>query len=301
MMAEQRHAIEVRALTKRYKSGVTANDAIDLDVPAGSVFGLLGPNGAGKTTLVRQLTGELLPTSGSISVLGIDVLREPLRAKSAMGIVPQEANLFDVVTTEQHLRIFGRFHGLSHADCRRRAQALLASLDLVAHRDKLAWDLSGGLKRKLLVGLAMVANPPLLVLDEPTTGLDPRSRREVWALIASIRAQGATVLITTHYMDEAEALCNEVAIIGGGRILARGSIEDVRALCRNRYKATYEHNGSRLELFGETHQAVLGEIESLGVAEYSIGKTSLEDVYLELTGEQLAEAATGANGGRRWQ
>jgi ABC-2 type transport system ATP-binding protein len=216
-------AISIRALTKRYKKGALANDAIDLDVPAGSIYGLLGPNGAGKTTLVRQLTGELLPTSGEITVAGVDVVRNPMAAKWLMGIVPQEAGTFEVVTTEDHLKLFGRLRGLGIGAARARAEQLMQQLDLLPHRDKQSRHLSGGLRRKLLVGMALVADPRVLVLDEPTTGLDPRSRREVWDLITSVRSTGATVLLTTHYMEEAEALCNQVAIIGEGRVLARGT------------------------------------------------------------------------------
>jgi ABC-type multidrug transport system ATPase subunit len=143
--------------------------------------------------------------------------------------------------------------------------------------------LSGGLTRKLLVGMALLSRPQILVLDEPTTGLDPNSRREVWSVIDSLRVDGATVLLTTHYMEEAEALCSRVAILGGGRILATGSVEEVRSLCSNRFKATYEENGQRRTLYGVTHHEVVSQIEQLGVAEYAVTKTSLEDVYLELT------------------
>lgn len=263
-----------------------ANNAIDLDVPKGSVFGLLGPNGSGKTTLVRQLTGELIPTSGRIQVLGIDVLRDPMGAKRLMGVVPQEAGTFDLLTPSDHLLIFGRLAGLSLANARKRREELLRDLDLVEHRSKLSMHLSGGLKRKLLVGMGLLSRPQLLVLDEPTTGLDPNSRREVWSVIRSLKGQGATVLLTTHYMEEAEALCSQVAILSAGRILAKGTVEEIRSLCRNRFKATYEENGESRILYGETHQDVVYQIERLGVAEYVVAKTSLEDLYVELTGKQ---------------
>lgn len=282
-------AIEVRALSKRYRNGVLANDRIDLSIPRGTVFGLLGRNGAGKTTLVRQITAELEPTAGEVRVHGVDVLREPLRAKGLMGVVPQEAAPYLHLTPTEHLSLFGRLHGLSRSQAQRRAQELMAALDLEQHARVTVNQLSGGLKRKLLVGNALVAEPPVLVLDEPTTGLDPHSRREVWALIRGFSGRGATILITTHYMEEAEALCDEVAIISGGRILAQGTIDQLRARCRYRFKATFTAtNGREEDVAGRSHEEVLDELASRGVREFAITKTSLEDLYLELTGAELA-------------
>jgi ABC-2 type transport system ATP-binding protein len=293
-------AIYVENLRKVY-STVVAVDNLSFEVPRGQIFGLLGPNGAGKTTLVRQLTGELLPTSGSIDVLGVDVIEEPLRAKALMGVVPQEALPFEAVATEQHLRIFARLHGLSISRANERAEELLRALDLLPHRTRRAIQLSGGLRRKLLVGMALVAQPPLVVLDEPTTGLDPRSRREVWSLISSLRVQGATVLLTTHYMDEAEELCNEVAIIGEGHILARGTVEQVRSRCRNQFKATFLDNGERRTVYGRTQHEVAAHLADLDLVEYAVSKTSLEDIYLELTGETVEEAELAASVPQSWR
>jgi ABC-type multidrug transport system ATPase subunit len=281
-------AIAITGLTKRFKNGVLANDTIDLYVPAGAVFGLLGPNGAGKTTLVRQLTGELAPSSGSVHVLGVDVLRAPHLAKRLMGIVPQEADVFMVLTPEEHLRLFGQLRGLTRTHARTRAQELLSLLDLWEHRNKHALHLSGGLKRKLLVGMAIVAAPKVLVLDEPTTGLDPNARRQVWGLIRALQDAGASVLLTTHNMEEAEAICSSVAILSGGRVLARGSVDAIRAGCTNRFKATYREDGAVHTLYGQTHEEVLGRIEALGIDEYAVARTSLEDLYLELTSKESA-------------
>jgi ABC-2 type transport system ATP-binding protein len=283
--------IEISGLTKRYKNGVLANDAIDLTVGPGVIFGLLGPNGSGKTTLVRQLIGELLPTGGSVQVHGIDVLREPTRAKALMGVVPQESGTFDMLKADEHLRVFGRLQGLSLKVARERTEQLLQTLDLAPHRHKLSWHLSGGLKRKLLMGMAIISHPPILVLDEPTTGLDPNSRREVWALIENRRAEGATVLLTTHYMEEAEALCDQVAILGLGRVLAKGSVDNIRSLCRNQFKATFQVNGTARTVLGKTHADVAQEVEAMGIPEYSLTKTSLEDLYLELTARTKGQEA----------
>jgi ABC-2 type transport system ATP-binding protein len=137
--------------------------------------------------------------------------------------------------------------------------------------------------RKLVVGMALIGRPRVLILDEPTTGLDPNSRREVWAIIRSHQRAGATVLLTTHYMEEAEALCSRVAIMALGRIVAVGSVEEIRSLCRNRFKATYEEEGEPRVIYGETHQDVVAEVEARGIIEYALTKTSLEDLYLELT------------------
>lgn len=285
-------AIEVRALSKRYRGGVLANDCVSLSVLSGMVFGLLGPNGAGKTTLVRQITGELAPTAGEVRVHGTDVLRHALAAKALMGVVPQEANPYFHLRPGEHLALFGRLHGLDRTTAQRRAAELVAALGLSEHVGVPALQLSGGLKRKLLVGNALMAEPPVLVLDEPTTGLDPHSRREVWALIGSQRGRGTTVLVTTHYMEEAETLCDEVAVMGGGRILAVGTVEELRGLCRNRYKATFgkENGNQRQTLYGSTYDDVAAELTRRGIHEYAIGKTTLEDLYLELTSRPLEEA-----------
>jgi ABC-2 type transport system ATP-binding protein len=279
-------AIEVRNISKRYRNGVLANDGIDLGVPAGSIFGLLGPNGAGKTTLIRQITGQLLPSGGSIHVGGVDVLREPLRAKRLMGVVPQEVSPIEHITARDHFLSFGRLHGLSGAEARRRTEALLAGFGLGPHADKMSAQLSGGLKRKVMVSIAVIAAPPVLVLDEPTTGLDPRSRREVWSMIRSLQDSGTTTLLTTHYMEEAEALCDRVAVIANGRILAQGSVEELRAGRPRRVRATFlDADGREQEIVAETPREALAALSRLGVLEFTVRRTSLEDIFLELTDE----------------
>jgi ABC-2 type transport system ATP-binding protein len=276
-------AIDVRSLSKRYAGGVLANDDISLRVAAGMTLGLLGHNGAGKTTLVRQITGELQPTSGGVHVMGIDVVRHYGRARKLMGVVPQEAIPYDHLTPREHLAFFARLRGLSRGDAARRAAELIESLGLGPHASKLSRTLSGGLKRKLLVGNALVGDPPVLVLDEPTTGLDPHARREVWSLLRTLRGRGRTIIMTTHYMEEAEELCDEVALISGGRLAVQGTVEQLRAHVRNRFKATYEGADGHDAVFGETADDVLAELARRGVEEFSLTKTSLEDVYMELT------------------
>ena len=206
----------VEKINKQYKGGVKANIDISLSINPGEILGILGPNGAGKTTLVRQITTELLPTSGSIRVFGIDVVAEPIRAKNVMGIVPQEAELYESLSVKQTLRIFGKLRGLNNQDANRRADELISDLRLEEHRNVIGMKLSGGLKRRVMVGLAALGNPQLIVMDEPTTGLDPQSRRGLWALLRDYRDRGATILLTTHYMEEAESLCDRVGIIQNG-------------------------------------------------------------------------------------
>ncbi len=280
-------AIHIAELSKRYASGTLANDRISLSVPAGTTLGLLGRNGAGKTTLVRQITGELRPTSGSVHVLGVDVIAQHTRARALMGVVPQEAEPFEHLRPHEHLAFFGRLRGMSRPAARCRAAELVDQLGLSAHAKTQAKQLSGGLKRKLLMGVALVGDPRVLVLDEPTTGLDPHSRREVWALLSTLRGRGRTIVITTHYMEEAEELCDEVALISGGRIFRQGTVEELRAQCRNRFKAVYESAGARQVVHGESSEAVLAELAWRGIETFSLSKASLEDVYLELTAEAL--------------
>ena len=202
----------VENINKQYKGGIKANTVISLSVRPGEILGILGPNGAGKTTLVRQITTELIPTSGSIRVFGIDVVAEPTRAKNVMGIVTQEAELYESLSVKQTLRIFGKLRGLNSKDANRRAEELISDLRLEEHRNVVGMKLSGGLKRRVMVGLAALGNPRLIVMDEPTTGLDPQSRRDLWTLLREYRERGGTILLTSHYMQEAESLCDRVGI-----------------------------------------------------------------------------------------
>ena len=280
----QDSAIVIRGLCKSFKSGALVNDHIDLDVARGSAMSILGPNGAGKTTMIRQITGELSPTAGSISILGFDVLKQTIQAKGAMGVVPQDAQVFPTLKPADQMRTFGQLHGLSARQSEQRAEELLTELGLEPHRDKLNKYLSGGLQRKVLIGTALMAKPPVLVLDEPTTGLDPHSRRDVWAMLRSLRREGTTLLITTHYMDEAEALSDRVTVLGAGRILAQGTIDELRDLCSNRFKATYVEDGESQTIYGQAQAELLEELDRREVDEFSLTRTSLEDLYLELTG-----------------
>jgi ABC-type multidrug transport system ATPase subunit len=274
-------------LNKSYGGGVWANRDINLTMVPGEMLGILGPNGAGKTTLIRQITTELIPTSGKVTVLGHDAITEPIKVKSLLGIVPQEATLFDHLTAYQHLRIFAKLRGYPGNEAKLRAEELVTELQMDEYRNVPIRTLSGGLRRRLLIGIAALAQPPLMVLDEPTTGLDPESRRNLWALLRRYREAGTTVVITTHYMEEAEALCDRVGIIVGGRLLAVDTVDNLRISCGRSYKTTYTGNGKGREkevLYGSNEEDVASRARALGISDFTISGTSLEDVYLALTG-----------------
>lgn len=282
--------LEVRGLNKRYKDGTWANRDITFTIGEGEILGILGPNGAGKTTLVRQITTELLPTSGDVRVMGYDAVSEPTRVKGVLGTIPQEATLYGELSVWHHLRAFGRFHGLSRRDSRARADELIEALRLGSHRNKFPRELSGGLRRRVLVGIAMLARPPLLVLDEPTTGLDPQSRRELWSVVSRYKAGGTSVLLTTHYMEEAEALSDRVGIITGGRMLAMDSVDALRGAHDLEFKATFrDGDGETNTIYGGAAHELGERLGSQGVEEFSISKANLEDVYLALTGEGIQD------------
>ena len=282
--------LEVRGLNKRYKDGTWANRDITFTIGEGELLGILGPNGAGKTTLVRQITTELLPTSGDVRVMGYDAVSEPLRVKGVVGTIPQEATLYGELSVWHHLRAFGRLHGLSRKDSRARADELVEALRLGNHRNKFPGELSGGLRRRVLVGIAVLTRPALLVLDEPTAGLDPQSRRDLWALVTQYKVEGTAVLLTTHYMDEAEALSDRVGIINDGRMLAMDSVDSLRNAHELEFKATFQSSdGEAHTIYGGTSHELSERLRDQGVEEFAIARANLEDVYLALTGEGIAD------------
>ena len=276
-------AVEVRNLNKRYRNGTWANRDITLTVVRGELLAILGPNGAGKTTLVRQITTELVPTSGEIRVFGFDAVSRPNEVKGYMGVIPQETNFYWGLSVRQHLRIFGKLRGLPPRMASCRADELVSVLGLEEHSDKPAEQLSGGLRRRLLVGIAVLADPGLLVLDEPSVGLDPESRRDLWGLLRAYRRRGATVLLTTHSMEEAEALSDRVGIIHNGALLALDTIANLRAAHGFDYKISYLADGRTQMLYGASDTALVQQVQARGIREYAVSQTTLEDVYLGLT------------------
>lgn len=221
-------AVEVRGLTKIYKprSGSApraALDKVDLAIPRGSIFGLLGPNGAGKSTLINILAGLVVKTSGSARIWDIDIEEEPRNARAAIGVVPQELNLDPFFTPRQALELQAGLYGVPPSE--RRTMEILEAVRLTDKADAYARTLSGGMRRRLLVAKALVHNPPVLVLDEPTAGVDIELRQQLWAYVRQLNRAGTTVLLTTHYLEEAQELCDRIAIIHRGQVMANDTTE----------------------------------------------------------------------------
>jgi ABC-2 type transport system ATP-binding protein len=215
------HALSVRGLTKTYRNGVHALNGVDLDVDEGDFFALLGPNGAGKTTLIGVVTSLVNKSGGKVSVFGHDIDRELEAAKSCIGVVPQELNFNMFETPETIVVNQAGFYGIERRVARVRAEKYLKQLQLWDKRDKIARGLSGGMKRRLMIARALMHEPRLLILDEPTAGVDIEIRRSMWDFLREINAKGTTIILTTHYLEEAETLCRNIAIIDGGRIAER--------------------------------------------------------------------------------
>jgi ABC-2 type transport system ATP-binding protein len=223
-----RYAIEASGLRKSF-GDVEVLKGLDLRVEPGSVLALLGPNGAGKTTTVRILSTLLAADQGTAAVAGHDVARDPAGVRGAISLTGQYAAVDEVLTGEENLRMMARLRHLGRRAARRRTADLLARFDLVAARDRRVATYSGGMRRRLDLAMSLVSNPPVIFLDEPTTGLDPRSRRDVWDAVAGLRASGVTILLTTQYLEEADRLADRVAVLDGGRIVAEGSAEELKA------------------------------------------------------------------------
>jgi lipooligosaccharide transport system ATP-binding protein len=303
-------AVEARGLVKRYGT-LVAVDGIEFTVRANECFGFLGPNGAGKSTTINMIACTSPVTAGILKVAGLDVAREPRRVKAQLGVVPQEDNLDPDLPVRQNLEVYARYYGLSKAASAARIEECLTLFQLQEKADAKVDDLSGGMKRRLIIARALVHEPRILVLDEPTTGLDPQAGHLVWQKLRLLKSQGVTMLLTTHYMDEAAHLCDRLVIMHRGRILAEGNPHDLIA----------EHAGGEvLELrAGPAEQAPivaqLRNIEGVDIEEvedivYVLGAGeagrriaaeigdpgraflrpgNLEDVFLTLTGRGLLD------------
>ena len=274
--------VEVHNLRKRYRRGPWANDGISFAAVGGEILGIVGPNGAGKTTLIRQITTELRPTSGEVRVFGIDAVARPHAVKRLMGVMPQEGTLYWGLSVRHHLRIFAKLRGLRGRAAARRCEELIADLGLQEHRDKTTETLSGGLRRRVLLGIAAVADSPLLILDEPSVGLDPEARRDLWELLRSYRHRGKTVLLSTHYMEEAEALCSRVGIIQEGSLRAFDTVERLYAAYGYDYKITFATADGSETIYGNDDRLLVRQVQERGIDQYSVSRTTLEDVYLGL-------------------
>jgi ABC-2 type transport system ATP-binding protein len=220
------HALSVRDLTKRYDDGTVALDELNLEIPAGEFFGLLGPNGAGKTTLINAVCNLIRVTSGEISVFGYPT--HVLEARRLIGVAEQEPNLDRFLTVQEALVYHGGYFGMTRRRAIQRAQQMIDVFDLRAKADVRAPKLSGGMRRRLLLARALLHEPRLVILDEPTAGVDVELRHELWRYIRSLHREGTTILLTTHYLEEAEALCEDIALISEGGIIARDSADGLK-------------------------------------------------------------------------
>jgi ABC-2 type transport system ATP-binding protein len=310
------NTIEVRHLTRRFGAFTAVND-VTFDVRKGEIFGFLGSNGAGKSTTIRMLCGLLAPSAGSAKVGGIDVAADPEGVKQRIGYMSQRFSLYEMLTVDQNIRFFAGIYGLNAAQMAARRAFVLDMAGLGGREQSLARDLAGGWRQRLALGCAILHEPQILFLDEPTGGVDPLSRRQFWRLIDTLSATGVTVLVTTHYLDEAER-CHRVALIHAGRLAAIGTTTEVKGIFRGRpiveVKAERPVDAMRAldgfedvektSLFGtavhavlrtgETREAALrARLESMGIRIESIEEVqpSLEDVFLDVVDKAGAHGA----------
>ena len=317
-MSAATEVISTRALTKVYPGGVRAVDALDLGVREGEIFGLLGPNGAGKSTTAGMLTTRVIPTGGTAHVAGIDVVKHPTRAKQVIGVVPQTNTLDRSLSVVENLYFHGRFFGMSARAARAEATALVDRIKLNRFADAPVLALSGGMAQRLMVARAIMHRPAILFLDEPTAGLDPQSRLALYDIIEELHAEGQTVLLTTHHMEEADQLCERVAIIDHGRILAldtpeglkrsvgadtlvtitaEGDLERLAGLLRERMPSAREVDVRADSVVvsatgdGRLVPAAVAAAEEAGVTltDLKVAEPTLETVFIRLTGKELRD------------
>ncbi|PWT73497.1 MAG: ABC transporter [Chloroflexi bacterium] len=314
--------IETHGLTKTFKArkkSVQAVRGVDLQVHTGEIFGFLGPNGAGKTTTMRMLATLLDPTSGQAKICGYDLRREPGKVRTQIGYVGQKGGAEVMETGRENLTLQGRLYGMSRAAAGQRADELIDRLDLAPFADRLVRTYSGGQRRRLDITMGMMHRPSLLILDEPTTGLDPQSRARIWEEIRRLREEGITVFLTTHYMDEADALCDRLAVIDNGKIVGEntptalkqsiagdiislglpmqnGTGAKVKAALSGRpFLRELQETDAGMQLYVERGEEVLPDVLRLldqtgaTVKTVTLARPTLEDVFLRLTGRSLRE------------
>jgi lipooligosaccharide transport system ATP-binding protein len=303
--------IHARGLVKRFE-GFTAVDGIDVDVRRGEAFGFLGPNGAGKSSTMRMIGCVSPPTDGVLRILDMDPLRDGPAIRARLGVCPQLDNLDLELTVRENLTTYARFFGIPRKVARARADELLDFVQLTERADSKVEPLSGGMKRRLTIARALVNEPEIVLLDEPTTGLDPQARHLVWERLFRLKQQGVTLVLTTHYMDEAEQLCDRLVVMDGGKIVAEGSPRDLieqystREVVELRFNAESQEAfadklagvGRRLEvlpdrilLYVTDGDDAVAEVQrrALSPASVLVRRSSLEDVFLHLTGRTLVD------------
>jgi lipooligosaccharide transport system ATP-binding protein len=301
--------IEVENVSKRFGERL-AVDGLSLQVPEGICFGLLGPNGAGKTTTLRMIYGVTRPDRGTIRVFRLDISQNLRAVRARLGVTLQQSVLIEALTPEENLRVFGRYHLLREPELSRRAGELIDFLELGSHAKVPVKQLSGGFQRRLAIALSLMNRPELLILDEPTTGLDPAVRLALWSRIRDLRAGGTTILLTTHYMDEAQRLCDRVAIVSAGKVIAEGAPADLitchlapeaveldcspdeeRALLDGaNLSARRLRVGRRIMIYLDNATSLIDHIRRSDQGEHRplvVRPTNLEDVFLALTGTRL--------------
>jgi lipooligosaccharide transport system ATP-binding protein len=303
--------IVAKSLTKTY-GDFTAVDGINFTVTRGEAFGLLGPNGAGKSTTMRMIGATLERTSGDLEILGKDPNRKGPEIRAHLGVVPQQDNLDRELKVWENLYIYGRYFGLSRKFLKRKVEELIGFVQLEEKRDVKTEALSGGMKRRLTIARGLVNEPEILMLDEPTTGLDPQARHVLWDRLFRLKEQGVTLVITTHYMDEAEQLCDRLIVMDKGKIMAEGSPVDLirdyssREVVEVRFGSARNAEvapqlsdlGDRIEvlpdrilIYAEDGEKILHDITALGLEPLTslVRRSSLEDVFLRLTGRTLVD------------
>ncbi|MCD1294829.1 ABC transporter ATP-binding protein [Methanocella sp. CWC-04] len=292
-------------LTKTY-NGLRAVDNINFSIERTECFGFLGPNGAGKTTVMKMISCRSPVGSGDIVVNNMSVKTDARKIKSVIGVATQEDNLDRDLTIFENLAIYSRYFDISKGVAKKRIDKLLGFFDLTSKRDTRVDELSGGMKRKLIVARALVNDPEILILDEPTTGLDPQARRQIWDTVIRLKSEGKTIILTTHYMDEAEELCDRLALMFDGKILEYGSPKELiekiigTNVCElyapdkesaNEISKTIpgsiEQVGSRLYIYGNDANVLRRMCEAATSAKHSVRRATLEDVFLKLTGRGL--------------
>jgi lipooligosaccharide transport system ATP-binding protein len=303
--------IHARGLTKRFGT-FTAVDAVDFDVAPGEAFGFLGPNGAGKTSTMKMIGCTSPFSAGTLRVLGMDPATQGPEIRGRLGVVPQQDTLDEELTVRENLVIYGRYFGLSRSECGRRADELLEFAQLTERRDSRVEPLSGGMKRRLTIARGLINEPDLLLLDEPTTGLDPQARHLLWDRLYRLKQRGVTLVLTTHYMDEAEQLCDRLVVMDKARIVAEGSPRSLidqystREVAEMRFPVgvqetldgqldgladRVEHLPDRVLLYAADGDAVAQAAHHRGLRPETVlvRRSTLEDVFLRLTGRSLVE------------
>jgi ABC-2 type transport system ATP-binding protein len=281
-MTDTQGIIVTRGLAKQYQK-ITALEGLDLTIAPGELFGLLGPNGAGKTTTIKILTTLAKPSKGEAWIQGFDVVRQPLAVKERIAVCPQEINLDKELTTYENLLIYGKLY--KTPDLKQRIAELLALGELSDRARDLVRTLSGGQQRRLLILRALLSRPRVLFLDEPTVGLDPQIRRQIWDMIQQLHREGITILLTTHYIEEAERLCNRVGILNKGKLIALGSPQELVQRIGGYVVESLDNGRRHYELVQEKAEAYA--LAQTNHEEVIIRQTNLEDVFIQLTGERL--------------